>query len=454
MSRIGRRDFLKLGVGGSGVVLSGKLPPHPAIAAPKATRAGSDHSWWVREVDEPTVGRDDSVYARFDAEDNVFGSFSKYVGREKLQELRRHRMEKTKRYLKENRPGFRLADRALADAAWVVSNMGGINKGLRSWNRKFATTPEERGVEKFQGSPDEAAALVKAAARYFGAATAGITLLDQRHIYTRYRGKDIAFEDVEEPYEEDNKKLVIPNKCKYAIALSVQMSIDNIQCAPTAISSAGSALGYSRCEFLVGALAEFIRGLGYTAIPSVNDLGSSVAIAVDAGLGEMGRTNRVITPECGPMVRLAKVITDLPMAADKPIDFNVREFCKVCKRCAEACPVKALSFKEEPDYEVCGEWNNPGHEAWFEDAPKCLAYWQESTSGCSVCLAVCPWSKKDKTMMHSMVKAASARMPFLDGFLVSMDETFGYGEQKDPETWWKLDLPEYGIDTTQGKGQK
>jgi reductive dehalogenase len=265
------------------------------------------------------------------------------------------------------------------------------------------------------------------------------------------RGKQIVFEVVEEPYEAD-EKFVIPDKCRYAIAMAVQMSLDNIQCAPTAISSAGSTLSYSRCELLVAGLAEFIRGLGYVAIPSVNDLGSSVPIAYEAGVGEMARTNRLITPEYGPMVRLCKVITDLPLAVDKPIDFGLHEFCKVCKRCAEACPPQSLSFDDEPSFKVKGEWNNPGHQAWFENSPLCFAYWQESTTNCSICLAVCPWAKKDKTLIHEIVKASSAKIPVLDDLFTRMDLAFGYGRQKSAERWWRMDHPEYGIDTARGKG--
>jgi reductive dehalogenase len=176
-----------------------------------------------------------------------------------------------------------------------------------------------------------------------------------------------------------------------------------------------------------------------------------VAVAVDAGLGELGRTNRLVTPEYGPNVRLAKVLTDLPLAVDQPIDFGLLEFCKVCKRCAEECPAKCLSFDDEPSFEVRGGWNNPGHQAWFEDSPKCLAYWQESISGCSICIGVCPWSKKDKTQVHSIVKTASAKIHALDGFFTAMDEAFGYGRQKSAREWWSLNIPEYGIDTTPRK---
>jgi len=447
---LGRRDFLKLGLAGGGLALAGELSSPFASDASQGNQDRCNHPWWVKELDKPMLSIDDSVYKRFDSKANVFGSFVKYAGIKRLRELRKIRKERTEEYYRDNRPGYRLEDRALSDAAWTVSHTGGLNKGLRSWKKKFVTTPKRRGIERYSGSPQEAANLVKKAARFFGAATTGITLLDRRHIYSRDGSTDIAFEKAEKPKKEGNK-LVIPDKCEYAIALSVRMPLDNLQCAPTAIAGAAASLGYSRCEFLVGSLAEFIRGLGYTAIPSVNDLGSSVAIAVDAGLGELGRTNRLITPEFGPAVRLAKVLTDLPMTIDKPISFGLLEFCKVCKRCAEACPPGVLSFKEEPDFKVRGKWNNPGHQAWFEDAPKCLAYWQETTSGCSICLAVCPWSKKDKTILHSMVKASSSKMPFLGGIFTSMDKTFGYGRQKDSEKWWKLDLPEYGIDTPRGK---
>ena len=445
-----RRDFFKFGLGSAGVAVAGGISCGAGEFDFSSDASYFQHAWWVKEIEKPKLGIDDRVYSRFNSQKNVFGSMAKYYGMENLRELNKRSREKTIKYYKEKRPGYRLEDRALADAAWVISRQGGLNRGTRSWTRNFIRVPEERGVDKYRASPSQAAHLVKTAARYFGAATIGVTMLDPRHIHSEERGKKIVFEQAVEPYEDDSK-LVIPKKCRYAVAMTVLMPIDNISCSPTAISSAGSSMGYSRCEFLVAGLAEFIRGLGYTAIPSVNDLGSSVAIAVDAGLGELGRTNRLITPEFGPMVRLCKVLTDLPMTVDKPIDFGLLEFCKACKRCAEACPSECISYENEPSYEVKGEWNNPGHKAWFEDSPKCLAYWQESTSGCSNCIAVCPWTKKDKTVIHEIVKAASAKIPALDAFFNSMDKSFGYGRQKSAEKWWNTNHFEYGIDTTQGK---
>ena len=257
---------------------------------------------------------------------------------------------------------------------------------------------------------------------------------------------DIVFEDVEEPYDVKNEKAVIPEKCKYAVAVVVRMSPEMAARAPSQLCDATTSLGYSRLEFTVGLLAEFIRNLGYIAIPSVNGLGSSIPFAVDAGLGEVGRTNRFISPVFGPAVQLGKVLTDMPVATDKPIRFGLKEFCMVCGRCTESCPSKALAFEKEPNFKIKGEYSNPGHQTWFEDCIKCFEFWEESNSYCSICIMVCPWAKQDKTIIHEIVKASSATIPALDGFFTAMDKTFGYGEQKDVDKWWDLDLLEHGID--------
>ncbi|MFP3852935.1 MAG: 4Fe-4S double cluster binding domain-containing protein, partial [Anaerolineales bacterium] len=130
--------------------------------------------------------------------------------------------------------------------------------------------------------------------------------------------------------------------------------------------------------------------------------------------------------------------------------FGVVEFCKRCKKCAEACPSRALSMETEPSYEVLGPWSNPGHAAWFEDSYKCYMYWQEVTTGCSICFAVCPYTKAARAWLHNAVKATASVAPVADPFFRTMDDVFGYGEQHDPEAWWGQDLPAFGIYSTRG----
>ena len=75
--------------------------------------------------------------------------------------------------------------------------------------------------------------------------------------------------------------------------------------------------GYSRMATTASALSAFIQELGYNAIPCGNMTGLCVPMAIDAGLRELGRQGVVITPKYGPRVRLAKVITDLPLSVDQ-----------------------------------------------------------------------------------------------------------------------------------------
>lgn len=109
--------------------------------------------------------------------------------------------------------------------------------------------------------------------------------------------------------------------------------------------------------------------------------------AVEAGLGEVGRTGFCITPEAGGNCRMTVVTTSLPMAMDKPIDYGVLEFCNKCKICAEQCPSGAISMADSPEGLVIREY-----EHWYIHNGACYNFWRESMGpmGCRLCVAVCP----------------------------------------------------------------
>lgn len=452
--QLGRRDFLRvatLGAGAAAVAVTTKT----AYAAPPAFRAAEfsdpagrpQRPWWVKTVDQPTTEINWEMMKRYNEQNTVRKGMPGYVGQDEVDRYTAAGKQNELQRMLDNVEGYTLKDQALS-AAHV-----GVGKSFLGPQK--APTPEDRGVPKWTGSPEEAAKILRAAMRHFGAATVGFIELDDNTRKLIYGhdpdGKELVFTDDPVASETETARN-IPNSCKYCMVYTVQMSQETMRRSPTVTGSQTTSLAYKRGETIQASAQEFLRGLGYQGLgeSSTNALGIAPALGVMAGLGELSRLNRLITPEFGPMVRVFKLLTDLPVSVDKPINAGIMEFCKRCKKCAEACPSESLSFDDEPTWEVRGDWNNPGHKAYFENSVSCMTYWREKAgTNCGICFAVCPFSKKDKAWVHEWVKAGSALAPAADSFFRSMDDAFGYGTKASSEEWWSLDLPEYGIDSNQ-----
>lgn len=233
--------------------------------------------------------------------------------------------------------------------------------------------------------------------------------------------------------------MAIPKTMTTVIALAFEMDLDGIEAAPTTQGDIPTMDGYSKMAITAGSLAQFIRGLGYNAIPCGNNTGLSVPMAVDAGLGELGRNGLLITPKYGPRVRLAKVITDLPMAFDKPISFGVKEFCEVCKKCADLCPTKAIT-SEDQSTQALTISNNPGVKKWAVNADLCYIGWKINGSGCGNCIRVCPFNKPEGWLHDATRVLIGAKMGALDDILVKLDDASGYGSEEPNTTiFWDSD---------------
>jgi epoxyqueuosine reductase QueG len=142
----------------------------------------------------------------------------------------------------------------------------------------------------------------------------------------------------------------------------------------------------------------------------------------------------LITWEYGPLVRICKIFTDLPLPQSPLAPEGIMEFCEVCEKCAKMCPSKSIPFGPRT-WEAITEANNPGAFKWYCDAEKCLDYWNEVGSGCSICFRVCNFTK-DKGVSHDMVKWFIRNIPALNKFFVWADEFIGYGKMSDPSKYW------------------
>lgn len=64
--------------------------------------------------------------------------------------------------------------------------------------------------------------------------------------------------------------------------------------------------------------------------------------AKSCGLGEMGRSGKIVNRTHGPLMRYCFIITDAPLACDAPLTENI---CDGCGACAAACPGRAIDEK-------------------------------------------------------------------------------------------------------------
>ncbi len=470
---MGRREFLKelglLGVAMGAVPAASSLRPNEAAgeswdAAPQAWK----RPFWAKEVDKPTMEVDWQQMQRYKEHQTVRRGFNLYVSEEETDRLTIQQDENLARWLKESKPGYSLRDIAISSAQDYQRNL--IPMSFVGPTEDVAT-PEERGVPKWEGTPEEAAMIISAAMRHFGAAHVGFVELETDTTEKLIYGEDpdkkkiIISEEHDYPEETDEARY-LPKSGRWVISYTVQMSQETMFRNPTELGSQTTAMTYEKGRAIQNKTQAFLRSLGYWGAgeAQTNALGIAPAFAVMAGLGEIGRINRLVTPEYGPMVRTFKMVTNLPVAPTKPIDAGIMDFCRQCKVCAEYCPSGALSTATEPTWEVAGGWNNPGHKTWFEDAVKCRVYWRHVGTNCGLCFAACPYAAKDKAKIHDLVKATIGTTTVFNSLMAQMGrfaylDTAPYSATaepqplKDADEWWTLDLPEYGVDTTRGHSQ-
>jgi epoxyqueuosine reductase len=214
----------------------------------------------------------------------------------------------------------------------------------------------------------------------------------------------------------------LPDHWQYAIVLGVPMEWDVVLASPQASTSSDA---YDRVSTTAFRLEACLKSLGYPVRSHSPNAGYDLIVpplAVEAGLGELGRTGYCITPELGGNCRMAVLTTSLPMQVDRPIRFGVAEFCEKCKLCAEGCPSGAISSADRPDGMVIR-----GYEHWYINNGACYNYWRESMGplGCRLCVATCPYSRKNN-WIHAMARELDARDPTgaVSSALLAMQQRF------------------------------
>jgi len=137
-----------------------------------------------------------------------------------------------------------------------------------------------------------------------------------------------------------------------------------------------------RLNRAVHELANLFRKEGYRSLPLpvlgpmdqrfLTALFSYKHAAELAGLGTIGRHSLLITPEFGPRVRLACLLTEAPLKASPLAE---KDYCSKCNACIRKCPAQALQVPRRG-------------EAYSINKFACRTY-RLAGLNCGVCMKTC-----------------------------------------------------------------
>jgi epoxyqueuosine reductase len=101
--------------------------------------------------------------------------------------------------------------------------------------------------------------------------------------------------------------------------------------------------------------------------------------AVELGMGFYGRNNLLVTPQYGSRIRLATVLTDLPVEIPGPAK-GKNLSCGSCQACVSVCPAKAIhTGPQDFDRKAC-----------FAKVKEFERLRGISVGICGICLRACP----------------------------------------------------------------
>lgn len=264
-------------------------------------------------------------------------------------------------------------------------------------------------VSKSELNPDQIASFLKKWTLKLGAVDVGFTVLNPQHVYTHV-GRGEAY----------GKEVDLEHN--YALAFTVEMNAESLSYNPKGPVVMESAQQYLNAGQIAIQVAQFLRRMGYQARAHIDANYRLICpvVAMDAGLGVIGRMGLLMTPKQGPRVRIGVVSTNLPLPQSKKnYDSSALHFCNRCKKCAINCPSQAVPSHSLPRY------NNA--ERWVVNHEKCFTYWCKVGTDCGRCVAVCPYSHANN-IVHNLSRWLIKRNPFNRWVALILDDFF-YGSK-------------------------
>ena len=194
--------------------------------------------------------------------------------------------------------------------------------------------------------------------------------------------------------------LVFRNKVvlfRYVLVFMLEMKKDKIDKAPNVEAGDDTMRVYAELGEAVNDIADWLRSNGVRC-QSNHPMGGLVCtppLAGKSGMGWQGKQGMLITPEFGPRQRLAPIFVE-----EKIFEFTdssehqwIEKYCAKCDLCQKNCPGKAIKSVKSVNIDNI---HTIGAMKTCIDNAKCFPYFLRNM-GCSICIAVCPFSVGPKT---------------------------------------------------------
>jgi hypothetical protein len=200
---------------------------------------------------------------------------------------------------------------------------GGYRPNVAMINASFSIPPHMKGIafaepkeEPYDITPEKATLIAKGLAMHLGAKVAGVCKVDPLCVYTNQRTV------WEKTWTIDGEEQDYP---PYALVMATEMSHTHVHAGPHTPTAAETGNQYANGSYISTVMAHWFSGMGYSGIAEHTGHYDVVLppLAVQAGMGEIGRNGFLITPTLGSRVRLRAVLTYLPLLVDSSFDIAV-----------------------------------------------------------------------------------------------------------------------------------
>jgi len=185
---------------------------------------------------------------------------------------------------------------------------------------------------------------------------------------------------------------------KTVIVIGVAMLLPILETTPSIVHTEMYRTCNRELDSLAFNLARYLNRQQYASIFFPRDAFAHIDILIEnpwaafshvmaakyAGLGTIGLSHNLLTPEFGPRVRFVSVFTSLRLSPDTMLE---KELCIKCLACSDCCPVNAISPRDDTliaDYDkiACAQ----EHQRLVK----------KGCYPCGICIKVCPIGKDRK----------------------------------------------------------